>query len=93
MELISGHESSLALSNRGVLSILDASVKFARSSCLVSGEPWLTMRMEQRAFGGILCLLCSEWSLRRLHVCICTDASEKCFAFAVRAGCGEWPRK
>ena len=37
----------LALSNRGALSILDASFKFARASYLVSGEPWSTVRMEQ----------------------------------------------
>ena len=30
MELLNGHESFLALSNRGALSILDASFKFAR---------------------------------------------------------------
>ena len=34
----------------------------------------------------ILCLLRSDWSLRWLDVCICTDASEKSFAFAVREG-------
>ena len=33
----------------------------------------------RRAFGGILCLPCSDWSPRWL-VCICTDASEKGFA-------------
>ena len=89
MELINGHESFLALSNRGALSILDASFKFARASYLVSGEPWSTVRMEQRAFGGILSLFRSDWSLRWLDVCICTDASEKGFEFAVREGCRE----
>ena len=88
MELVSGHESSLALSNRG-LSILDASFKFARASCLVSGEPWSTVRMEQRTFGRIQRPLRSDWSLRWLEVCICTDASEKGFAFSVREGCCE----
>ena len=39
MELVNGHESLLTLSNRGALSILDASFKFARASFLVSGEP------------------------------------------------------
>ena len=34
------------------------------------------MRTEQRAFGGVLCLLFSDWSLRWFDVCICTDASE-----------------
>ena len=76
MELFIGHESFLALSNRGALSILDASFKFARASYLVS---WSTARMEQRAFGGILCPLRSVRSLRRLDVCICTGASEKRF--------------
>ena len=45
--------------------------------------------MEQRAFGGSLCLFRSDWSLRWLDVCICTDASEKGFAFAAREGCRE----
>ena len=36
-----------------------------------------------------LCLLRSDWSLRWLDVCICTDASAKGFAFAVRRGCRE----
>ena len=38
MELVNGHESFLALSNRGALSILDASFNFAGASYLVSGE-------------------------------------------------------
>ena len=87
MELVNGHESFLALSDRGALSILDASFKFAQASYLVAGEPWSTVRMEQRAFGGILCLFRSDWGLRWLDVCICTDASEKGFAFVVREGC------
>ena len=41
------------------------------------GWPWSTVRMEQRAFGGIPCLLRSDWSLRWLDVCIGTDALEK----------------
>ena len=36
MELVNGHESFLVLSNRGALSILDASFNFARTSYLVS---------------------------------------------------------
>ena len=67
----------------------DASFEFARASCLISGEPWSTVRVEQRVFGRLLCLLRNDWSLRRLDVCICTDASEKCFAFVVREGCRE----
>ena len=69
--------SFLALSIRGALSILDARFKFARASYLVSGEPWSTVRMEQRTFGRILCLLRSDWSLQWLDVCICTDVSER----------------
>ena len=42
MELVTGHESFLALSNRGALSILDASFKCARPSFLIAGEPWST---------------------------------------------------
>ena len=54
MELVNGHESFLALSNRGALSILEASFKFAQASHLVSGESWSSVRKEQRALGGIL---------------------------------------
>ena len=38
MELVDGHESFLAISNRGALSILDANFKFARASYLIAGE-------------------------------------------------------
>ena len=51
MELVNGHESFLALSSRGSLSVFDASFKFARASHMVSGEPWSTVRAEQIAFG------------------------------------------
>ena len=47
MELISDHESVLALSNRGALSIFDASFQFARTSYMLSRQPWLAVRMEQ----------------------------------------------
>ena len=40
----------LALRNRGARSILDASFQFAHASGLVFGQPWMTVRMEQRAF-------------------------------------------
>ena len=89
MELVNGHKSFLALSNRWALSVLHASFKFARASYLVLGELWLTLRLEQRAFGGILCLVRSDSTLRWLDVCICADALEKSFAFAVREGCRE----
>ena len=39
------------------------------------------------SFCGILCLLRSDWNLRWLDDCICADASEKGFTFAVREGC------
>ena len=42
--LVNGRESFLTLSNRGALSILDASFKFARTSDLTAGEPWPTLR-------------------------------------------------
>ena len=77
------------LGNRGALSILDASFNFARTPHLVSIEQWSTVRMEQRAFRCILRLLRSVWSLRWLDVCICSDASKKGFAFAVRERCRE----
>ena len=62
MELICGHESLLALSNRGALPILDASFWRARSSYLLSGRPWTTVRMKQTALGAIVCLLWSDWN-------------------------------
>ena len=89
VELVSGNESFLALSISGALSIFDASFKFALASHLVSGEPWSSVRSEQKAFGEIPCLVRGDWSLRWLDVCICTAASEKDFAFAVREGCRE----
>ena len=49
--------------------------------------------MVRIVFGGILCLFRSDWSLRWLDVCICTDASEKWFAFAVLKDVLSWPRK
>ena len=36
--------------------------------------------------GGMLCPLRSDWYLRWLDVCICMDASDTGFAFAVREG-------
>ena len=63
------------------------------ASHLVSGRPLSTVRMEQRAFGGILCPLRCEWSLRWLDVCICPDASEKMVAFAIRKDAARWRRK
>ena len=76
MELVNDHESFLSLSSRGALSILDASFECVRASYLVSGEPRSTVRIEQRAFGGIRCLIRSGWSLRWLDVCMCTDVLE-----------------
>ena len=73
--------------------ILDASFKFARASYRVSGEPWSTVRKEQKAFGEILCVLRSDWSLIWLDVCICTDASEKGFSFTVLQDVVSLPRK
>ena len=89
MDLVNGQEHFQALYNRGALPILDASFKFARASNLVSGEPWITVRVEQRAFGRIRGLLRSAQSLGWLDVCICTDAAEKRFALAAREGCRE----
>ena len=86
MELVNGHESFLGLSNRGAVSILNVSFKFGRRRYLVSGETWSVVRIEQRAFGGILCLLHSNWSLRCASVKM---HRRKGFAFAVREGCRE----
>ena len=66
--------------------------KFARVSYLVSGEPWSTVRMEQRAFGAIPCPVHSDWSMRWHDVCICTGAQQKgCrFVRVSRAGLERW---
>ena len=72
-ELVNVHESVLALINRGALSILDS---------LVSGESRSTVHKEQIVRGDLK-------SLPQLDVFICTDASEKVFAFAVGEGCRE----
>ena len=53
--------------------------KFTCSSFSVSRRLWFTLRMDQRAFGSILCLRRSNWSLRWLVVCICTDTSKNGF--------------
>ena len=70
--------------NLGALSILDASFKFALGSYLVSGEPWSTVRMEQRAiwvnsvFSAVNGV--SSPASLRMH-------RKQSFAFAVREGC------
>ena len=84
--------TSLSFWGRSVFVVLSQSLTPAsssRASYLVSGEPWSTVRKEQRAFVRIQCLFRSDWSLRWLDVCICTGASEKGFAFAVLEGCRE----
>ena len=80
----SDHESSLALSNRCALSIVDASVKFARSSFLgvrrtVVDTAHGTESVQRHSVSPLQC------------VCICADAMEKGFAFAVREWCCELP--
>ena len=59
MELVHGQESHLALSNRDVPSILDASFKFTRPSCLIA----------TKAFGH-LCV----WSKKYLEETCVTSA-------------------
>ena len=76
VELVGGHESFLAHRNRGALSILDASFKFSQASYL-GQEGQGQLCAWNRAFEGILRLFRSDWSLRWLDVCICTDAPEK----------------
>ena len=87
MELVNGHESSLALTNRGALSILDASCKFARASYF--GFRKAVVNCAYGAKSMWWNLMSSDWSVRWRDVCICTDASEKSFAFAVRQRCRE----
>ena len=89
MELVSGHESFLTLTNRGAHSILDASFKFARASYRVSGEPWSTVRKELEYSGGFyvssavigVCVGLMSVSVRMRQ--------KKGFAFSVREGCRE----
>ena len=66
----------LALSNRGALSILDVSFKFALASYLASGEAWSNVSKEQRTLGRYVSSH-SDGSLRWLDVCICADASKR----------------
>ena len=81
-EFVNGHESFLALSNRGALSILDDSFKLARAYYLDSGEPWSTLRIEQRASGRIICLFRSDWSLHRMRAPRRRRGMRSGFAFA-----------
>ena len=55
----------------------------------MSGEPWSTVRKEQKAFGEILCVLRSDWSLIWLDVCICTECVRKRVLLHGSAGCRE----
>ena len=83
-------ESFLAVSIHGALSILDASFKFAGASYLVSlRRAVVNCAHGTKSIRGIPCLFRSDWSLRMLDFRICTDASEKWFAFTVREGCRE----
>ena len=90
MELDNGHGSFLALSNRGALSILDASFNLARASYLVSGDPWSTVHMDQKehleqsyVFSAVLGAFAGLTSaLVRMH-------RKRGFAFATREGCRE----
>ena len=87
MELVEGHESFLGALRSwcGV----NPPRQFQVRSFVLFGV-WTTVcDCAPGAFGGILCLLRIDWSLRWFDVCICTDASEKGFAFAVREGCRE----
>ena len=61
MELGNGRESFLGAhqSCSYLNSLTQASSSHGRRD-FVSGEPWSTVRMEQRTFGGILCLLRSD---------------------------------
>ena len=53
----SPHPSLSWRSAVALLSHFDASFKFARASYLVSEQPWSIVRMEQKAFWEILCLV------------------------------------
>ena len=83
MELVNGHESFLALSNRGALSIVDASFKYARASYLNCGVPWSNCAFGAKRVFGVVIGVCAGLT------CTCRIASEKGFAFAVREGCRE----
>ena len=74
MELVDGHESSLALSSRGKLQVR-AGVLFEFRRALVD-----CAFVTKSILGRILCFLRSHWNLRWHDVCICTDASGKGFA-------------
>ena len=78
---VNGQESFLAMSNRGALSTSDASFKFAERPAWFQESRCQLHVWNREHLGEIFCLLRSEWSLGRLDVCICADASEKKFFF------------
>ena len=49
--------------------------------------------MEERTFGGILCLFRSDWSLRRLDLCICADASKRASRSRFVKDAASWRRR
>ena len=96
LEFVNGHESFLALTNRGALSILDARFKFARASYLFSREPWSAVRLEQE----LLVESCVFSAVSRVFAGL-TSASVRMHqtrgvTIAVREGCraclGGWSR-
>ena len=86
MELISGHESFFGA--QPSRSALNPSCQFQVRTFVLLGVRTSVVDCTHGT-GSILYLLRSDWSLRWFDVCICTDASEKCFSFAVRVGCRE----
>ena len=89
MELVNGHESCSALSNRGALSESLTPASSSRGRLIWYQETHGQPVRKDSIWRTIRCLLRSDWDLRWLDVCICTDGSEKGFPFAVREGCRE----
>ena len=75
---------------RSVVRTVSSRRRISGSSFVVTGLFWRSPVAELSQFlTQTSCLLRSDWCLRWLDVYICTDASEKLFAFAVREGCRE----
>ena len=64
--------------------------RFVQASYSITGEPWSAVLMEQRAFGGIQCLLRSKGVCVGLMSAYVRMRQKKGFAFAVREAFAGW---
>ena len=86
-ELVKGHDSFLALCNRGAFSILDARFKFARRLIWFEESHGQVCVWNKEHLGEFWCLLRSVWSLRWLYVCIGRELRDRGLGRMSRACC------